>query len=166
MIPDDEAYPGLLTGRIALDANALDRDGTDRDALVDRFRTLMQDGLIDVVVTEGVGRELRHPHAPGQVRAQTDRTLRPPGTAPTASQHIARIKVRAILRGDAAGDRHAADAGHLCDAAEAGCAFFLTQDKRFSRKRRDLAAALPLIRVLGLREFFDLYDAARTPDEE
>ena len=117
-------------------------------------------------------RELDHPRTPARVReawlgaetAGQPPTLRRPPTS--AAQHIARIRIRAILRGDTSSDRHDADAAHLCDAAEAGCGTFLTHDKRFTRKRHDLETTLPSIRILGLREFFALYDAPETSADD
>jgi hypothetical protein len=43
---------------IGHDANALDRDGSPRDALVDRFRTLTSAGRLTVVVAGGVRDEI------------------------------------------------------------------------------------------------------------
>ena len=156
---------------IALDTNALDRNGTDRDALIDRFRALADTGQLRVVLVDGVRRELDHPLTPVGVReawpaAETLRRSSPARPPPTAVRHIARIRVRAILRGDTLSDRHDADAAHLCDAAEAGCGTFLTHDKRFSRKRHDLEATLPSLRILGLREFFAIYDASETSEDD
>ena len=144
---------------VALDANALQPSGTDRDELVGRFRDLMRAGAVKVVMLESVGRELDDARTPAEARPETPAGAGIARRAPTAAQQIARIRVRAIMRGNALNDRHDADAAHLCEAAEAGCRIFLTHDKRFSRKRHDLEAALPGLRILGLREFFALYDA-------
>ena len=145
---------------IGLDANALDPNGTARDAMIERFRALADAGCLRIVLVEGVKRELDDARTPARLRAAWPEAepVRPP--PPTAARHIARIRVRAILRGDTLSDRHDADAAHLCDAAEAGCGYFLTHDKRFTRKRHDLEATLPTIRILGLREFFEIYDAS------
>ena len=119
----------------------------------------MGTGAIKVVLLESVGRELDDPRTPAAARPGRPASASQVRKAPTAAQQIARIRVRAIMRGDALNDRHDADAAHLCEAAEAGCRIFLTHDKRFSRKRHDLEASLPGLRILGLREFFSLYDA-------
>ena len=145
---------------IALDANALDPNGTDRDPMIGRLRTLVEAGRLRVVLVEGVRRELDHARTPPGLREAwpAPEPLRLP--PPTPARHIARIRARAILRGGSSSDRHDSDAGHLCDAAEAGCRYFITHDRRFMRKRHDLEATLPSIRILGLREFFEIYDAS------
>ena len=53
---------------IGHDANALDRNGSPRDALVDRFRTLTSAGRLTVVVAGGVRYETEHPHTPADVQ--------------------------------------------------------------------------------------------------
>lgn len=70
--------------------------------------------------------------------------------------------MRAILRGGAAPGRHAADADHLCAAAEAGCSVFLTRDGRILRKRADLEASLPAgFRILAIEELMAAWDAGQ-----
>jgi hypothetical protein len=53
---------------IAIDANALDLDGSPRDRLVERFKQLMADGTLSVVTPGGVRSEVQHPHTPGHVQ--------------------------------------------------------------------------------------------------
>ncbi len=53
---------------IGLDANALDCDGTERDQLTDRFRTLASDGTLTVVLGGGVRIEAQHPRTPADVK--------------------------------------------------------------------------------------------------
>jgi hypothetical protein len=45
---------------IGLDANALDRDGTERGQLTDRFRALVNNGTLRVVLGGGVRDEVQH----------------------------------------------------------------------------------------------------------
>jgi hypothetical protein len=54
---------------IGLDANALDRDGTTRDRLVERFCKLSTAGVLNVVIAGGVRGEVQHPRTPGNVKA-------------------------------------------------------------------------------------------------
>ena len=91
---------------IGHDANALDRNGTVRDGLVERFQALYSVGKLILVVAGGVRDETLHPHTPGHVK-------------------------------------DAADASHLSEAAETGCAYFITEDRRILGKRRELAVILP-----------------------
>ncbi len=54
---------------ISCDANALDRDGTANDALVDRFSELSRACELTVVVAAGVRGEVQHPRTPQDVKA-------------------------------------------------------------------------------------------------
>ncbi len=54
---------------IALDANALNRHGTKRDTLVDRFERLSEDGVLRVVLAGGVRDEVQHPNSSARKKA-------------------------------------------------------------------------------------------------
>ncbi len=69
------------------------------------------------------------------------------------------MRVRAILQGNAGPHRHQADASHLSEAAETGCAYFITNDRRILKKRPELSVALPpTLAIVTLAEFFDILD--------
>jgi hypothetical protein len=144
---------------IGHDANALDRNGSPRDALVDRFRSLVSAGRLIVVVAGGVRDEVQHPRTPADVKdAVLPRifNLRP-GLIP--SQQEERRRVAAVLQGNARPDKHAADASHLSEAAETGCAYFITHDKRILDKRDELRPVLPpSLEIVTLMEFFEVFD--------
>jgi hypothetical protein len=144
---------------IALDANALDRNGTERDALVDRFNALVESGLLTVVVAGGVRAEVQNPRTPTDVQdAVLPRifNLRP---GLNAAQKDERRRIGAILQGNARPGKHAADASHLSEASETGCAYFITEDMRVLRKRRELGSVLPPhLRIVTLVEFLDIFD--------
>jgi len=144
---------------IGHDANALDRNGSPRDALVDRFGSLVSAGRLIVVVAGGVRDDVQHPRTPANVKdAVLPRifNLRP-GLIP--SQHDERRRVAAVLQGNARRDKHAADASHLSEAAETGCAYFITHDKRILDKRDELRAVLPpSLEIVTLTEFFEAFD--------
>jgi hypothetical protein len=62
---------------IAHDADILDRDGTARDSLVDRFSALAASRRLKVVIPGGVRQQVQHPHTPADVlRAVLVRPLR------------------------------------------------------------------------------------------
>ncbi|KWT64140.1 hypothetical protein APY04_3404 [Hyphomicrobium sulfonivorans] len=64
------------------------------------------------------------------------------------------------MQGNAAPGRHAADASHISEASETGCAYFITNDKRILRKRDELASVLPAtLAIVDLNEFFEIVDA-------
>lgn len=140
---------------MAVDANALDRDGSPRDALVEGFLAAAAAGRLRLVVPPGVRDEMGRAGAPAAVRAFAAALAPPPPPRPlSAAEHIARIRLRAMLRGDGRPGKHDADAAHLSDAAEAGCAAFVTRDGKVLRRRDVLAGALPPgFRIVSLEEF-------------
>ena len=144
---------------IGHDANALDRNGSPRDTLIDRFRSLVSAGRLIVLVAGGVRDEVQHPRTPSDVKdAVLPRIFnRRPGLIP--SQHDERRRVAAVLQGNARPDKHPADASHLSEAAETGCAYFITHDKRILDKRDELRSVLPpSLEIVTLMEFFEVFD--------
>lgn len=144
---------------ISCDANALDLDGSPKDALVARFRELIQTSKLNVVMAGGVRDEVLHPQTPRHVKdAMLPQifNLRP---ELNASQQAVRRAVKAIVQGNAGPGKHAADASHLSEAAETGCAYFITHDKRILDKRDELRSALPpSLTIVTLAEFLGIYD--------
>ncbi len=150
---------------VALDANALDRKTPSRSALVDRFVALVVSGVVELHVGPGVQAEVAHPATPDDLRhglkAGRPRPFRPL----TAAEHIARMRVRAMVQGNARAGKHERDAAHLSEAAEAGCRYFITYDGRILGKRGELEGfALPVtLRIVTLDEFLDAWEAGQPP---
>lgn len=142
---------------IGLDANALDRDGSARDQLVEEFERLAETGELNVVLAGGVRNEVLHPRTPAgikQVFLPKIFNLRP---RLTSEQNAVRQKVLAILRGNAQPGKHEADASHLSEAAETGCGFFITHDVRMLKKRDELRPVLPpSLHIVTLDEFMTI----------
>lgn len=148
---------------IGHDANALDRDGTAKDELVDRFITLSETGVINVVVAGGVLDEIAHPHTPHLVRAAVIGQIFNLRPVINSTQQADRARLRAILQGNARPGKHAADASHISEAAETGCAYFITNDKRILKKRAELRDALPpTLTIVTLAEFMEILDDFET----
>jgi hypothetical protein len=149
---------------IGLDANALDRDGPKRDKLTDRFRALASDGTLTVVLGGGVRTEAQHPQTPANVKdalLPQIFNLRP---GLVSSQRADRARVLAILQGNARHGKHAADASHISEAAETGCGYFITHDRRILDKRGELHAVLPpSLNIVSLEEFFEIFDCYAPP---
>ena len=144
---------------IGLDANALDRNGSARDALVDRFEGLTSSGALTVVIAGGVRGEVQHPQTPAPVQAAVLPRIFNLRPGLIASQREERRRVAAVLQGNAQPGKHAADASHLSEAAETGCAYFITHDNRILGKRDELRGVLPpSLSIVTLEEFFEVFD--------
>ncbi|HEX4768708.1 MAG TPA: hypothetical protein VH414_20770 [Lichenihabitans sp.] len=150
---------------VALDANALDRKTTARGKLVDRFEQLVASGAVEVYIGPGVQAEVAHPATPGTILRGLPRTEPRPFRPLAAAEHLARIRVRAMVQGNARPGKHARDASHLSEAAEAGCRYFITYDGRILGKRDDLEGfALPAtLRIVTIEEFLDRWTDAQPP---
>lgn len=160
------------TCTVACDANALDGAGVSGE-LVDRFRSLTSRGALTIVVGKGVGDEVGNPRTPDNVRQAIPSETSKVRPRPTHTQQIARFCVQSILQGDARPGKHSADATHLSEAAEAGCAYFITHDKRILKKRLELSEVLPpSLCIVTLAEFMRIFDdyardsPAPSPHEE
>lgn len=143
---------------IALDANALDRGGSTRDALVDRFVELKQSGVLRVVIPGGVRTEVSHPSTPGHVQKEVLPEIFNLRPSLNSAQRASRRRVEALLRGNAQPGTHSADASHVSEASETGCSYFITEDRRILSKRDDLRQEVPSLLIVTLEEFFDIYD--------
>jgi hypothetical protein len=102
---------------------------------------------------------VQHPNTPAGVKAAVLPQIFNLRPGLNGSQQDARRRVVAILQGNAKPGAHAADASHLSEAAETGCTYFITHDKRMIDKRDALVAELPLtLHIVTLDEFFDVLD--------
>lgn len=144
---------------IGLDANALDLDGTAKDRLVERFRELSTGATLNPVVAGGVRNEVQHPRTPRNVRNDVLPQIFNLRPGLNSTQQAERREVAAILQGNAKPGAHAADASHLSEAAETGCGYFITHDRRILAKRGELARILPpTLNIVTLAEFFEIFD--------
>jgi hypothetical protein len=143
---------------VALDANALDRNGDESDALVARLNALVEARTLKVVVAFGVRAEVQHPRTPAEVKDAVLPRIYNLCADLNATQHEQRRRVAAIMQGDAKPGAHAADASHISEAAETGCAYFITHDKRILAKRPELGSVLPTLKIVTLVEFLDGFD--------
>ncbi len=88
--------------------------------------------------------EVQNPNTPGAVKtAILPRVFDPkPSLTKSAAD---RPLLRSIdpARVNARPGKHSADASHISEAAETGCAYFITHDKRILKKKRELSEVLP-----------------------
>jgi hypothetical protein len=144
---------------IAHDADVLDQDGTARDALVGRFHALAASRRLKVVIPGGVRQQVQHPHTPADVQRAVLPQIFNLRAGLNTTQQDTRRRILAVLQGNARPETHAADASHLAEAVETGCAFFIARDKRFFKKRDELRQVLPpSLNVVTLEEFFEIFD--------
>jgi hypothetical protein len=144
---------------IGCDANALDRASTANDQFVERFIKLAGSGVINVVIAGGVRDEVQHPQTPQDVKSVVLRKIFNLRPGLNSSQQAERARVRSILQGNAKPSAHAADASHLSEAAETGCCYFITNDKRILKKRDELRSVLPpTLSIVTMREFLEVLD--------
>lgn len=59
------------------------------------------------------------------------------------------------MRGNAASEKHQADADHLFEAEKYGGGYFITHDKRILAKASAILEIAPLITISTLAEFID-----------
>ncbi len=71
---------------IGIDANAINRDGSAHDQLVDRLLELDRSGTINLIVPRGVRIEVQDPRTPSQedIRPMRNTSPRPPNIAATS----------------------------------------------------------------------------------
>jgi hypothetical protein len=142
---------------IAIDNNALDRNGTARDALIDQLLERERSGQIRLVVPQGVRRESQHPRTPPSVGAEMGAKIFTLPVGRTAGELEQLRRVQAILQGNAKPGRHSADADHLFEAAKYG-GYFVTNDRRMLDKRGELAEILPpSLNIVTIEELFAIF---------
>ncbi len=148
---------------IAHDADVLDRDGSARDALVDRFLALSVARTLAVVIPGGVRQQVQHPHTPAEVKGAVLPQIFNLRPGLNTSQQDTRRRILAVLQGNARPETHAADASYLSEAVETGCGYFIARDKRFFKKREELHEILPpSLNIVTLEEFFGIFDDYET----
>jgi predicted nucleic acid-binding protein len=151
---------------IAIDANALNRDGTVHDEFVDRLLELERAGTINLIVPQGVRIEVQDPRTPGHVSEPVMSKIFTIPMELNSQEKDFRRRVAAALQGNAAPGKHAADAHHLAEAAKYG-GYFITHDERVLKRSGGLRDLLPpSLQVVTLEQFleiFDDYEAGRRP---
>jgi len=111
-------------------------------------------GAINFVIAGGIRDEVLHPATPIEKKAVVIPQIYNLRPSRNSQQEAERRAVAAILQGNAKPETHAADASHLSEAAETGCAYFVTEDARILRKRAELAGVLPpSLQIVTLEEF-------------
>lgn len=144
---------------IHLDANALDRDGSNRDALVNRLFALEAAEEVTLVVPDSVRREAAHPSTPVDVKTNFSTAIFTLGVDRTPEEMALLERIRTILRGNSKPGKHDADSEHIFEASKYGGGYFITHDQRIYKKSAELRNALgSALAIVQLQEFLEIYD--------
>lgn len=143
---------------VAIDANALDRDGSARDNLVDRLLGLSSAGMINLIVPKRVREEIQNPRTPAHVQeAALPKLFTIPVGLNSDEQQRKRI-IEQELQGNARPGKHMADADHLFEAAKYG-GYFITHNQRILTRAGRLGEVLPpSLTVITLVDFLAIFD--------
>src|SRR5260370_38535313 len=85
---------------VTVDNNALDRNGTASDLLIERLLELQRSRKINIVVPQGVRREAQHPRTPGDVREEISTKIFTFPTELSAQELQKRRRVELALQGN------------------------------------------------------------------
>jgi hypothetical protein len=143
---------------VAIDANALNRDGSAYDALVDRLLALYAAERVRLIVPKGVRGEILDPRTPAHIRVAAVPMLFSYSVGLNSEEQRKRRLIEQELQGNAAPGKHSADADHLFEAAKY-CQYFITHDQRILSKAGNLLDVLPpSLNVLTLADFLEIFD--------
>lgn len=147
---------------ITIDANALNRDGSAHDALVDRLLKLWAGGTINLIAPKGVRLEILDPRTPGHIQSAVAPMIFTIPVGLNSDEQRRRRLIEQELQGNARPEKHAADADHLSEAAKYG-GYFITHDKRILDKASKIRSLLPpSLTVVTLVEFMEIFDDYET----
>ena len=157
-VTDGKLHPRLCG--VALDSMVLDRDGSPRDALVDRLLSLEGEGAIRFLQPGTAYSQTQHPSTPAKVRDVMSGQIFTLPTGLTQGEQDRRRQVLELMRGNSTTGRHDDDAAILFEAGKHACGYFITEDKRILRNRAKLQEVLgPPLCIVTLEEFLPIYDA-------
>jgi len=150
---------------IAIDANALNRDGSAHDGLVDRLLELSSASTINLIVPKGVRGEILDPRTPAHLQEAALPKIFTIQVGLNSDEQRRRRLIEQDLQGNARPGKHTADANHLFEAAKY-CGYFITHDQRILDREGKIRSVLPpSLTVVTLKNFLTIFDdyAARRP---
>jgi hypothetical protein len=143
---------------IAIDANALNRDGSDHDNLVDRLLGLSSAGTIRLFLPKRVREEILHPRTPTHIQKAAGLQIFTIGVGLNSDEQRRHRIITQELEGNAKPGKHEADADHLFEAAKYG-GYFITHDDRILTRAGRLGDVLPpSLTVVTLEDFLAIFD--------
>ena len=151
---------------VAIDANALDRDGSARDNRVDRLLGLSSAGTINLIVPKRVREEIQNPRTPAHVQEAALPKLFTIAVGLNSDEQRRKRIIEQELQGNARPGKHIADADHLFEAAKYG-GYFITHDQRILTRAGRLGEVLPpSLTVVTLVDFLAIFDDYAARDAE
>ncbi len=148
----------LKASRITIDANAVNRDGSEHDKLVDRLLGLVAAGTIGLIVPKGVRLEVQDPRTPAHVHETILPQIFTVPVGLNADEKRRHQIITAELQGNAKPGKHEADADHLFEASKYS-GYFITHDERILKKAGRLGDVIPpTLTVVTLEEFLTILD--------
>jgi hypothetical protein len=143
---------------VAIDTNALNKDGSAHDGLVDRLLNLWGDGTITLIAPKGVRLEALDSRVPAHIQAAVTPMFFTYQVSLNSEEQQRKRLIEQELRGNARPGKHTADADHLFEA-EKYCAYFITHDRRILDKAGRMRSLLrPSLTVVTLAEFLEIFD--------
>jgi hypothetical protein len=143
---------------VAIDANALNRDGSAHDKLVDRLLSLSAAGTIRLLVPKGVREEILDPRTPSHIQEAVLPQVFSYRVGLNAEEQRRHRIITQELQGNAKPGKHEADADHLFEAAKYG-GYFITHDDRILSRAGRLGESLPpSLTILRLADFLAIFD--------
>lgn len=143
---------------VAIDGNALNRDGSNHDALVDRLLELSTTSAINLIVPKGVREEILDSRTPAHKQEAALPKLFTIAVDLNSDEQRRKRIIEQELQGNAAPGKHMADADHLFEAAKY-CGYFITHDQRIHTRAGRLGEVLPpSLTVITLADFLAIFD--------
>ena len=143
---------------VAIDANALNRDGSAHDGLVYRLLALSSAGTIRLLVPKRVREEILDPRTPAHIQEAALPQIFSYSVGLNSDEQRRHRIITQELQGNAKPGKHEADADHLFEAAKYG-GFFITHDARILTRAGRLGEALPpSLAVVTLADFLAIFD--------
>jgi hypothetical protein len=143
---------------VAIDANALNRDGSAHDGMVDRLLALSSAGTIRLLVPKRVREEILDPRTPAHIQEAALLQIFSYSVGLNSDEQRRHRIITQELQGNAKPGKHESDADHLFEAAKYG-GFFITHDARILTRAGRLGEALPpSLTVVTLADFLTIFD--------
>lgn len=155
-MPDPRYFNTLI------DANFLHSTGGPEGTAVNEILKLHDNGDCLLLLAHSVRAEIEHPNTPADVKRRAARFIYSRPVQLTAPELETRVRIRALIQGNAKPGQHAKDALHLVESAKYGV-FFITNDARLLKKADEIYVMLPPLRVVKPTEFLEAYYRALEP---